>query len=252
MTTNPSDMPSNPSGPVSFPFASKSDFSFGTLDFTQFSAVLEMLKDRANTEIVSNPRIATLNNKEASIQVGETLGLPKYERNSTTGKMEITGYEAKDLGIKLKVIPHINTKEEIVVELKPEISDLLRYDTLDAASGVKAPVFSSRVANTQVMIQDGQTIFIGGLIKENNKDYKKKLPILGDLLGDVPYLGLLFSKKETVKEKTELIFFITVRIISEGKEMKDLPSAAKAYTPIFSLYEERDTPKKRKLKQKRD
>jgi len=247
-----SSFPSDAAGIFSFPFADKDAFTFGTLDFTQFSAVLEMLKERANTEIVSNPRIATLNNKEASIQVGTTLGPPTYERNSTTGKMEITGYESKDLGIKLKVTPHINTKEEITIEMAPEISDLLRYDTLDAASGVKAPVFSTRVANTQVMVRDGETIFIGGLIKENNKDYKKKLPIIGDLLGDVPYLGLLFSKKETVKEKTELIFFITVHIVTPNKAIKDLPNVAKAYLPSFTLYEEKNVSKRRRLKKKID
>lgn len=241
-TTVASEFPSDAGGPVGFPFAEKDIFTFGTLDFSQFSAVLEMLKERADTQVVSNPRVATLNNKEAYIMVGETLGMPTYERNTTTGKMEITGYESKDLGIKMKVTPHINKREEIVVDLQPEISDLLRYDTLDAASGVKAPVFSTRVATTQVMVKDGETIFIGGLIKERDRDYKKKMPLIGDLLGDVPYIGLLFSKKEKIKEKTELIFFITVYLANRAKtfdDIKGLPNVSKAYIPVFSLYEER-------------
>lgn len=251
-TTTASQFPGTASGVFSFPFAGQDQFSFGTLDFSEFKAVLELIKSRANTDIVSNPRIATLNNSEAVINVGQTLNLPVYERNSNTGKMEITGYEAKDLGIVLKVTPHVNDKGEIMMELNPTISDLLRYDTLDKASGVVAPVFSSRFAKTQVLIKDGDTIFIGGMIKENDVDTRKKLPFLGDVLGDVPYLGLLFTKKEIVKQKTELIFFITVNLMVSGKELKDAPRAAKAYAPVFTATQIPDEIAKKRLKKKFD
>ena len=234
-TTNATSFPGAASGVDAFPFAATADFQFGSLDFSQFSAVLEFLKARANTDVVSNPRIATLNNKEALINIGQTLNMPKYERNSSTGKMEITGYEAKDLGVILKVTPHVNDVNEIVIDLEPQITDLLRYDTLDKTSGVVAPVFSTRIAKTQVMIKDGQTIFIGGLIKENDVDVKRKVPFIGDVLGDVPYLGLLFTKKETQKQKTELIFFITVNLMAVDQEVTGVPRAYKAYQPEFTL-----------------
>ncbi|MFA5499639.1 MAG: secretin N-terminal domain-containing protein [Candidatus Omnitrophota bacterium] len=225
-------------------------FKFGTLDFTQFSAMLEMIKSRSDTNIVSNPRITTLNNNPANIIVGQTINLPKYERNTTTGKMEIAGYEAKDLGIKLKVTPHINEKEEIVVDLAPEISDFVRYDTLDASSGIVAPVFSSRQANTKVMVNNGDTIFIGGMIKENIIDSKKKLPLIGDIAGDIPYLGLLFTKKVKVKQKVELIFFITVRLVRPGEELKGTPNPEKTYNPVYeqSVDKTKIFSKKRKIK----
>ncbi len=244
------------SGSKTFPYVDitqdifKDSFTFGTLDFSQFRAVLEMIKQRSDTNVVSNPRIATLNNNPAYIIVGQTINLPKYERNSTTGKMEISGYEAKDLGIKLKVTPHINEKGEIVVELAPEISDFVRYDTLDASSGIVAPIFSTRQANTKVMIKDGDTIFIGGMIKENIVDVKKKVPFIGDLVGDVPYLGLLFTKKEKTKQKTELVFFVTVKLMKPGAELKDVPVASKAYKPDYELIQEKwkETQKKRRIK----
>jgi type IV pilus assembly protein PilQ len=250
-STNLADYPNSPGGGTfGFPFVAKDQFTFGTLDFSEFKAVLEFIKSRANTDVVSNPRIATVNNREALINVGNTLNLPTYERNSTTGKMEITGYEAKDLGIILKVTPHINQKDEIVVDLAPEISDLLRYDTLDAASGVVAPVFSTRQAKTQVMIKDGDTIFIGGLIKENDIKVVKKLPFVGDLLGDVPYVGLLFSKKETIKRKTELIFFVTVNLIKTGKGIKDVPTPDKVFVPSYTLTQEAAAIDKKRAKKK--
>lgn len=248
--------PNQANGAKGFPFVDlaqemfKNSFSFGTLDFSQFSAVLELIKQRAQTNIVSNPRIATLNNSEANILVGQTLNMPKYERNSTTGKIEITGYEAKDLGIKLKVTPHINDKEEIVVDIIPEISDLLRYDTIDAKNGIVAPVFTSRQANTKVMIKDGDTIFIGGLIKERVIDTKNKLPFLGDIFGDVPGIGLLFTKKNKMKQKVELIFFVTVKIMKKGKQLSDVPLLDKTYVPNYELSQEdwQKTIKKRKIK----
>lgn len=164
--------------------------------------------------------------------------------------MEITGYEAKDLGIILKVTPHINDKSEIVVDLLPQISDLLRYDTLDRASGVVAPVFSARMAKTQVMIKDGETIFIGGLIKENDVNTRKKLPFIGDMFGDIPYFGLLFTKKETTKQKTELIFFITVNLITSGKSIKNVPNASDVHVPLYSEIEEKESAVGKKKKKK--
>jgi type IV pilus assembly protein PilQ len=251
-TTNSSDFPAaGDAYPIfPFPFAQTSDFQFGTLDFSEFRAVLELLKQRANTDIVSNPRIATLNNSQAIINVGQTLNMPTYERNSTTGKMEITGYTAKDLGILLQVTPHINDNGEIVVDLLPTISDLLRYDTLDRASGVVAPVFSQRIAKTQVMIKDGETIFIGGLIKENDIDSKKKLPFLGDLFGDIPIVGLLFTKKETTKQKTELIFFITVNVMSYDRPVKGAPVASEIYAPKYTDIPPSNVSIKKKLDRK--
>lgn len=228
----------------------KNTFTFGTLDFSQFRAVLEMIKKRADTNIVSNPRIATLNNNPAEVYVGQTINMPKYERNSNSGKMEVSGYVAQDLGIKLKVTPHINEKNEITVDIAPEIKDFIKYESLDASSGIVAPVFSSRQASTSIMIKDQDTIFIGGMIKENIIDVKKPIPFVGDLLGDVPYLGLLVSKKEKVKQKTELIFFITVKLMKAGAKLKDVPLSEKAYKPNYDYNQEkwRETVKKRKIK----
>lgn len=264
-TTTPAAYPGGPGSATAppatnfakgFPFVDysqdifKDSFKFGTLDFSQFQAVLEFLKQRSDTEVVSNPRIATLDNTEANILVGQTLNMPKYERNVITGKMEITGYEAKDLGVKLKVTPHVNEMGQIVVDVIPEISDLVKYDTIDAASGIVAPVFASRQANTKVMIKNNDTIFIGGLIKEHVVDVKKPIPFIGDMLGDVPFIGLLVSKKEKTKQKTELIFFVTVRLMKRGDKLPDVPVVSRTYVPNYNLTQEewQKTVKKRKIK----
>ncbi|MDP3788821.1 MAG: secretin N-terminal domain-containing protein, partial [Candidatus Omnitrophota bacterium] len=156
-----------------FPVTGADAFTFGTLDFSQFSLVMEYLRSRRDTNVLSNPRVATLNNQEASIVVGTILAIPKFERNPDTGTMEITGYTERQLGIKLNVTPHINATGDIAVDLRPEISELLGFDTLDAVRGIKAPRYATREAKTQIMARDGETIMIGGLIKENTVNFKK-------------------------------------------------------------------------------
>lgn len=202
-------------GTAAFPNADADDFTFGTLNFSQFQSVLEILKSRTDTNIISNPRITTLNNKEAKILVGEQIGIPVYERveGSSTASMEITGYEYKELGIKLLVTPHINDNGDIVLDLLPSVTALLRYDAL--TDEINVPVFSTREAMTQVMIRDKETIVIGGLIKDQITDFEKKVP----LLGDIPIIGrLFFTKKEDTIAKTDLLFFVTAHIVTDEEE----------------------------------
>jgi type II secretory pathway component GspD/PulD (secretin) len=193
-----------------FPMALPSNFTLGTLDFSSFQAVLQILKSRTDTKIVSNPRITTLDNKEAKITVATTYNIPTYERNESTGSYEITGYEEKELGIILSVIPQINPEGYIVVQLDPEVSAFSQWDTFSTSGGtIYAPRFTVRKASTQVMVKDGDTIVIGGLIKEQEVDVIYKVPILGD----IPILSLLFKKKEKSIDTTDLLFFITVNIV---------------------------------------
>ncbi len=194
---------------VSFPVAEKADFVFGTLDFTEFQALLEMIEERQDAKVLSEPHVTTLNNQEAKILVGEVIAIPTFERNSTTGRMEITGYQDRDLGIRLSVIPQVNNANEIVVDVHPEITNLLGYD--DLTPDIKAPRFSTREAKTQVRIKSGQTIVIGGLIRETTVDSNTKVPILGD----IPLLGKAFNFSDKSVHKTDLLFFLTVNVVSE-------------------------------------
>ena len=193
-----------------FPFAVKDDFTFGTLDFTQLQFVLEILKSRADTKILSNPRIATLNNQEAKIIVGTKVPIANYQLDETTGDWVITGKAYnEEVGIKLMVTPHVNPEGYIVVDIHPEVSSIVSWIGPDDAW----PVTSTREATTQVMIKDGETIVIGGLIKEEIIDTVRKVPILGDL----PLLKYIFSKTEKTKDTTDLLIFVTVKLLDSEK-----------------------------------
>ena len=192
-----------------FPVAKATDFTFGTLDFSQLRATLDLIQSRQNTKLLSEPHVVVLNNQEAKILVGEIIAIPTYERNGTTGKMEITGYKDRDLGIRLSVTPQVNSEKEIVVTVHPEITNLLGYDALTPE--IKVPHFTTREAQTNVRIQNGQTIAIGGLIREDTEDKKTKFPILGD----IPLLDSIFSHHDKVTTKTDLLFFMTVTVVND-------------------------------------
>lgn len=202
-----------------FPYVSAGSFTFGTLDFTSLQAVLKLLDKSTDTSILSSPTITTLNNQEAKVVVGTIFNIPTYERNDQTGKMEITGYTEKDIGIILTVTPHVNEAGDIVVDLKPEVSAFDQWDNFGSGeNAIQAPRFTTRTAETQVMIKDTQTIVIGGLRENQTVSVDKKVPFLGD----IPFLGELFKYKEDDIDTKDLLIFVTVRLVDEHQDDKPL------------------------------
>jgi type IV pilus assembly protein PilQ len=198
-----------------FPYAVKGDFTLGTLDFSGLKTVMDFLRTRANTKLVAAPRIMTVNNQKAVINVGEVVPVATYERNANTGNYEVTGWEQINIGINLEVTPQISPDGHIKLKLKPEVSNSI--GTIAADTVNERPIISTRKAETEVQIQDGQTIVIGGLVKTIESSTDKKVPLLGDL----PFLGKLFSRHEkgsttSPEEKTDLLIFVTAHIIKDG------------------------------------
>jgi type IV pilus assembly protein PilQ len=194
-------------------------FTLGTLDFTSLQAIFDFLKTRSETKLIANPRIVTLNNQKATINVGKAIPIPTYERNETTGTWEITGWESEKemVGVNLEVTPQVSPDGRIKLKLKPEVSSIDRWLKIEGED--VRPVTSTRVAETEVQIKDGQTVVIGGLIKNTEATRISKIPILGD----IPLLGLLFTRKEISSEsvpteQTDLLIFITATIIKETDE----------------------------------
>jgi type II secretory pathway component GspD/PulD (secretin) len=122
------------------------------------------------------------------------------------------------VGVSLEVTPRVSPDGRIKLKIKPEVSSLLGYAS--TREGVnEGPITSTRSAETEVQIKDGQTVVIGGLIKDESLLTIKKIPILGD----IPLLGLLFTRKEvgptaSPTERTDLLIFVTARIIKETTE----------------------------------
>ena len=200
--------------PDTFPSTSTVDdtsstgtFRYGTLDFVSLQAVLELLASRTDTNILSNPRIVTLDNQTAEIIVGSKYPQPEYTYNSDQAQMQVSGWSYLDIGIILKVTPHVNQAGFVTLEVAPQVSAIDSFATVE---GTSMPILSTEETTTQVMIKDGETLVIAGLIKDQTTDTQNKVPILGD----IPLVGLLFQQNETTKTKTDLLIFITPHIIT--------------------------------------
>ncbi|MGE4357608.1 MAG: secretin N-terminal domain-containing protein [Candidatus Omnitrophota bacterium] len=188
----------------------KGFFKYGTLDAAEIAVVLEALMKRENANILSKPTITTLNNEEAKINV--TSKIP-YQTGTTT--TETTGgvttttisWEEKEVGVTLSVTPYICETGDIIMKIEPTASLLQGYTSEDPET--RYPLIMTRSATTQVMVKDGETLVIGGLITQELRDTKTGVPILGD----IPILGLPFQKRSKELKNTELIIFITPHIV---------------------------------------
>lgn len=195
-----------------FPYTTASDFTFGTLNFSEFKAVLEALETNSETKVLSHPRLVTLNNQEAKILVGTRIPIPIYTFNDDTGTYEISGYDEEEVGIALEVTPHVSPDNKVKLTLHPEVSSITAY----TGPNNERPIIDTREASTQVQLRDGETVVIGGLIKKNTVDTVTKVP----LLGDIPLLGLAFRHKDKTVESTDLLIFVTANILKRKPKSK--------------------------------
>jgi len=166
--------------------------------FGSVEATLQALETQNKANIISNPRITTVNNREASVVVGQQIPLivQDFAGNAVT--------QLTTIGIKLNVTPHINVGNKITMDIHPEVSDLAAQATVQG--GI---IINTTMADTRVMVNDGETAVIGGLIRSNETETNRGVPILMD----IPLLGNLFRSTSTTKAKRELLIFVTPKIL---------------------------------------
>lgn len=204
---------------TALPTATRGSIGIGTLSNTDFQLTLNALKERTETKVVSNPTLTVLNNQQAKIHIGEEYPVPTFSVDPSTGKTTVSGFQAKTTGTVLTVTPHVNPSSEIVVDLKPEITTVgtpVSF-SVGGTESVSLPRFGTQTVQTQVRIQDGQTIAIGGLVRDSKLILQTKVPFLGDL----PIIGMLFRNRvegdgsggPTMQQ--DLLIFLTVSIPKE-------------------------------------
>lgn len=174
------------------------------------SAVLEALSAVGETKILSNPHIATEEGKEATINV---ITQQPYSQTTTTttdaATTQSTEFTFVDVGVKLNVVPTINAKGYLSIVIKPEVSSITSFFP-DSASEERVPVIETANAESTVLVKDGTTIIIAGMIKDTKSRSVNKVP----LLGSIPVLGKMFSNTSDEIQRTETVVFLTPRIIS--------------------------------------
>ncbi|MFA5097658.1 MAG: type II and III secretion system protein [Candidatus Margulisiibacteriota bacterium] len=168
-------------------------------------AVLSALVSKGEAKLIASPRISTLDNLEASINIGDRIpyAVP------VSGSAGVTQWAVQyiDAGVSLKILPRIGGDGMITAEIKPEVSSISEWRTTAAGD---FPVISTRNASTSVRVESGQTIVVAGLINETDRENISKVPLAGDL----PVIKELFLKRTKEKTKTDVVFLITPVVIA--------------------------------------
>ena len=175
-------------------------FSFGTItSMFDVNAVLTLLESQNHAHILSEPRIAIIDNMTGTVMSGKEIPLTLLD---PSGNIYIQMYS---VGVELTVTPHINADNNVTLELYPVVSEL----SAEATSS-NQPIILTQSANTTLMIDDGATAVIGGIMRSKQTTVRRAIPILGS----IPILGdLLFSYNSEREESTELVIFVTPHII---------------------------------------
>lgn len=180
---------------------------------TQFSVLIHALEEDVNTNTLSAPNIVALNNQEATILVGSKY--PILTTNVSTGSSSpvtttTLGYY-QDIGIQLNVVPQIGDNDYINMVVHPAVS-AKNGQVSGAGTSNTYPIIDVREAETRILMRDGETAVIGGLLKDIKIKDKEGIPFLSK----IPFLGVLFRRDTDSVQKIDLLIFITARIIKEG------------------------------------
>ena len=171
---------------------------------------LSALQEEGRGEVISNPRIVTSNQKEAVIRQGKEVGYVTINQQQGAGAAAIPNVQFKDVLLELKVTPTITNDGRVFLNMAVKKEDIDGF----VNSGIgDVPQISKREVNTAVLINDGQTVVIGGVYEFRDQRDLTKVPWLGDL----PIIGNLFKKRGTTKDKAELLIFVTPKVMQVGR-----------------------------------
>lgn len=168
------------------------------IDAATLAATLQANATDTDTRILSAPRITTLDNQEARILVGSRVPVNLLDENGNTYT------ELYDVGIKLAVTPHVNSVNEITLDIQPEISEM----SANPAPGLEFQVDTTE-ASTSILLRNGETGVIGGLLRRKNETVEQGVP----LLSSIPVIGLLFKSTSDSEETRELLIFVTPHLV---------------------------------------
>ena len=199
-----------------FPASSVSQgllFKNGTRLPLNINIILDMLIQNGDARVLTNSKLTTTNNREATLHIGERIPylIQSYNSAATAGGGANQEVKHEEVGVKIRMEPHVNEDAEITLNLEPEVSSITGYKGPNS----DLPLVRVRKTKTTVRVTDGQTIFLAGLLSEEETEELRKVPILGQ----IPVIGALFTHKLKVKRKTNLIIEIKPKIIRKSSEL---------------------------------
>lgn len=187
----------------------------GGVTLPSFQAILQAYKKDSDVKILSTPQLLTTENEEATITIGKNV--PYQTRGGTDDSSTTTynAYEYKDVGITLKITPSISQDRLVRLDFYQEVTKL---DTANTTASTDRPTTLKRELETTIIVEDGNTIVIGGLIDENLSKEVGKVPCLGD----IPVLGNAFKSQSSGRDRTNLFIFLTPKVVKNSLETKKI------------------------------
>jgi general secretion pathway protein D len=195
---------------------SRSGFSYvGTDEKGLYRAYINALASESKGKLLAAPHILVSDNREARIQVGQQVPIVTSETFGSTTVAPQRTIQYKDIGIILKVKPQVNDSGLISLDIAQEVSS---YSTIELITNEKSIVVNKTEASTTLTVQDGETIIIGGLIREDNTNSDSGVPFLSK----IPLLGFLFGNRSRDTSRQELIILLTPHVLKNQKEAKSI------------------------------
>jgi general secretion pathway protein D len=201
---------------IDVPMTDLSTGTATTVSVPAFGVALNALQSNSAVDILSTPNVLTMDNEEAKIIVGRNIPYPistGYDSNNNP----IVSYQREDVAITLKVTPQINESNFVTLDVFQEVQEI-EEDNQGLDPSTAGFITSKRSAETTVVVQDNQTVVIGGLISTTDTKVETKIPVLGDL----PLLGALFRGKRTESRKTNLLIFLTPHVIDTPEDLEEI------------------------------
>ncbi len=187
-----------------------------------WGGLVTALSSDAKSNILATPSIVTLDNKEASFNVGQEVPVVTGSQSSSSGSVYST-VERKTVGTKLKVIPQINKGDSVLLDIEQEVSSVASTSSTDSSSSSSSDygsTFNTRTIKNAVLVKSGDTVVLGGLLNNQTSETLYKVP----LLGDIPWLGVLFRYNSTSTSKQNLMVFIRPIILRDPVSYTEVSS----------------------------
>jgi len=190
-------------------------FSSNITEMFAVGAKLDLLKQNGAAHVLSEPSVLCINNKEAEIYVGRTQSILTTAQQSTVGQGNlVNNYSREDIGITLKVKPRLSSNNKVSLEVSAVIEDVLQRATVEQ----DRPTTTKRKVVTNAIVNNGETIILGGMIKNAGGKSVTSVPILGD----IPLIGALFRSKGNVVRRINVVIYLTPFIVRKSDELQNL------------------------------
>ena len=192
------------------------DSLFYSFVSTNLQVALHALETNGRTQVLSAPSLVVMNNQPAQIQVGDNIPISQTTVNTGASDTTLSSVEYVQTGVILDVVPRINPGGLVYMDIQQQVSDA--QDQSSNNDSQNNPRISTRSVSTQVAVQSGQTVLLGGLIKQDNAESVSAVPYLGR----IPGLRWLFGNTSKSKDRTELIVLITPRVITSSSQARQV------------------------------